>query len=166
MECFDKFCPSCVLFVLRFVRLTFCSSYVLSVLRFVRLTFCSSYSLQVVYASHHLKHFHFPVLFSFITYHRICNQSNTTGATSGAGTDYLSGVHPRILVGFLLLDLQFSVQWFVDCCFSFCFFIVWPLHCLSFALWLLVFLHLWYLQTFLIVYEHGCNFNVHLLTQF
>jgi hypothetical protein len=30
---------------------------------------------------------------------------NTTGATSGTGTAYPSGVHPRFLVGFALLDL-------------------------------------------------------------
>ena len=34
---------------------------------------------------------HFPVLSSFMTYHRMCNQINTTGATSAAGTDYPSG---------------------------------------------------------------------------
>jgi hypothetical protein len=34
---------------------------------------------------------HFPVLSSFMTYIRICNQTNTTGATSGAGTAYPSG---------------------------------------------------------------------------
>ena len=34
--------------------------------------------------------FHFPVIF-FMTYHRACNQSNTTGATSGAGIAYSSG---------------------------------------------------------------------------
>jgi hypothetical protein len=27
---------------------------------------------------------------SFMTYHRVYNKSNTTGATSGAGTAYLS----------------------------------------------------------------------------
>ena len=29
----------------------------------------------------------------FITYHRVCNQINTTGVTRGARTDYLSGAH-------------------------------------------------------------------------
>jgi hypothetical protein len=29
---------------------------------------------------------HFAVLSSFMTYHLVCNYSNTTGATSGAGT--------------------------------------------------------------------------------
>ena len=33
---------------------------------------------------------HFPILSSFMTHHRICNQINTTSTTSGAGTTYLS----------------------------------------------------------------------------
>jgi hypothetical protein len=37
---------------------------------------------------------HNPVLSSFMTYHRVCDKSNTTGATCGAGTAYPSGVHP------------------------------------------------------------------------
>ena len=35
--------------------------------------------------------FHFLFLFSFMAYHRVCNRSNTTGATSGAGTAHPSG---------------------------------------------------------------------------
>jgi hypothetical protein len=34
---------------------------------------------------------HFPVLSSFMTYHRVCYYINTTGATSGSGTTYPSG---------------------------------------------------------------------------
>ena len=34
---------------------------------------------------------HFPFLSSFMTYHRVCNKINTTGATSGAVTAYPSG---------------------------------------------------------------------------
>jgi len=34
---------------------------------------------------------HKPVISSLITYHQVCSNSNTTGATSGAGTAYLSG---------------------------------------------------------------------------
>ena len=56
-----------------------------------------------------------------MTYHRLCNRSNTQGGTtSGAGTAYPSGASeftPRILMGFVLLNLQFSV--FVICPFSF-----------------------------------------------
>ena len=37
---------------------------------------------------------HFPVLSSFTTYYRVCNQINTTGATSGAETAYPSGAPP------------------------------------------------------------------------
>ena len=33
---------------------------------------------------------HNPVISSFMTYHLICNKSNTTGATSGTGTAYHS----------------------------------------------------------------------------
>ena len=41
------------------------------------------------------------VLSSLITYHCICNMSNTTGATCGAGTSYPSGAHefPPVLSG-------------------------------------------------------------------
>ena len=42
---------------------------------------------------------HFPVLSSFITYHRVFNWSNTTGATSGAGIDNPSGA-PDFTPGF------------------------------------------------------------------
>jgi len=39
---------------------------------------------------------HNPVLSSFMTYHRVCDKSNTTGATCGAGTAFLSGAHEFI----------------------------------------------------------------------
>jgi hypothetical protein len=48
---------------------------------------------------------------------------NATGTTSGASTVYLSGsrrVHPRYLVGFVLLICQLSVFCFVDHNLSFC----------------------------------------------
>ena len=51
---------------------------------------------------------HFPVFSSFMTYHRVCNYINTTGATSGTVTAHPSGAPeftPRFLVGFLLFDL-------------------------------------------------------------
>ena len=38
----------------------------------------------------------FPVLFSFLTYHRVCNQINTTSATSGAGATSISGASKSI----------------------------------------------------------------------
>jgi len=34
---------------------------------------------------------HFPIISSFMTYHGVCNWSNMTGATSGAGIGYPSG---------------------------------------------------------------------------
>jgi hypothetical protein len=78
--------------------------------------------------------FHFTV--SFMTYHWVCKRSNT----SGAGTANPSGAHefiPRFLVEFVLLDLQFYVYvlYIVVCSFSFGHCVVW--------------LPLWYLQTFL-----------------
>ena len=39
----------------------------------------------------HICRKHFSVLSSFMTYHRVCNYINTTGATSGARTDHPSG---------------------------------------------------------------------------
>jgi len=35
-----------------------------------------------------LSYWHTTVLFSFMTFHRVCNKSNTTGVTSGAGMAY------------------------------------------------------------------------------
>jgi len=32
-----------------------------------------------------------------MTYHRVCNWSNTTGVTSGSGTSYPSGAHTVVL---------------------------------------------------------------------
>ena len=55
-------------------------------------------------------------------------------------------IRPWSLVGFMLLNLQFSVQYFVDHCLSF---FVWPLYCLSsFDLWILITPFL-YLQTYI-----------------
>ena len=39
---------------------------------------------------------HSPVLSSFMISHRVCNKSNSTGATCGAGTAYPSGAHDFI----------------------------------------------------------------------
>ena len=51
---------------------------------------------------------HLPVLSSFMTYHRVCNQIDTTGATNGAGTTYpcRAPEFTLIVMGFVLLDLQ------------------------------------------------------------
>ena len=63
------------------------------------------------------------VLSSFMTYHRVCNKSNTTGATCGAGTTY-----PCFFVDFAFRDLLFSILCFVDRYLS-----IWPLCRLSFC---------------------------------
>ena len=67
---------------------------------------------------------HNPVLSFFMTYHQVCNKSNTTAAKCGAGTVYLSGhpSSPSVLLGLMLLDLQFSMLCFVNYCLSFCLF--------------------------------------------
>ena len=77
------------------------------------------------------------VLSSFMTYYGFINQSNTTDATSVTRTAYPSGTpeFTPILVSFVFLDVQFSVLCFVDRCLSF---FVWPFHCLSFALRILI----------------------------
>ena len=51
-----------------------------------------------------------PVLFSFKAYHRVCNQSITTGVVNGVRTAYPSGsseITTRLLVRFMLHDLLF-----------------------------------------------------------
>ena len=67
------------------------------------------------------KHFAVCVLPSFMSYHLVCNQSNTTGATSGAGTgSFMWGLCYSIFT-FLCSVLQIDV----------CSFFFWPLCCLS-----------------------------------
>ena len=94
---------------------------------------------------------HFPVISLFMTYHWVCNSSNRTGATSGAGTAYPSWAPeftPWFFVGFVSLDLYFYVWYFVDRCLFFCPFsfghcVVWPSLIYGFLL------PPWYLQTLL-----------------
>ena len=61
-----------------------------------------------------------------ITYHRVCDKSNTTGATCGAGTAYPSGA-PDFTPGFsgacVTQSLVFCVMILVRCL-SFCSFVV------------------------------------------
>jgi hypothetical protein len=93
---------------------------------------------------------HFPVLSSSMTYHRVCNYINTTGATSEAGTTYHSIVH-EFTPGFIGVRVTRSLVLyvcFVDRCLSLCSFsfshcVVCP--CSTYGFWLL----LWYLQTLL-----------------
>ena len=79
---------------------------------------------------------HFPVLSSFMTYHRICNQSSTLGATSGAGTAYPSGAS-EFTSGFQCGScylILFCTSLFVLLCFFFR-----PLRCLFFFdIWILI----------------------------
>ena len=56
-----------------------------------------------------IKIVHNTVLSSFLTYDWVCNKSNTTDATGGAGTIYTSDVRPRFLVRFVVLDVFFVV---------------------------------------------------------
>ena len=66
---------------------------------------------------------HFPVLSSLMTYHRVCNQRNTTGATSETGTAYPSRAptftrgfqwgSPYSICSFLCSVLQIAVCPFV-----------------------------------------------------
>ena len=73
---------------------------------------------------------HFPVLSSFMTYHQVCDQINTTGATSRAGTAYPSGT-PTFQWGSCCSIFRFVCI----CCrslFVLLYFFFWPLCCLFF----------------------------------
>jgi hypothetical protein len=61
-----------------------------------------------------------------MTYHRVCNQINTTGATSGAGTAYPSGApeFTPIFSGVRVTRSLILCVWFEDRCLSFCTFSV------------------------------------------
>ena len=74
---------------------------------------------------------YFPVLSSSMTYHRVCNWSNTTGATNGAGTAYPSGApeftHGLRVTRSLVLCVMLCRSLFVLLSFFFL-----PMCCLSF----------------------------------
>ena len=77
---------------------------------------------------------HIPILSSFTTYHRVCNQINTTGATSGAGTTYPSRAHeftPGFQWGSCYSTLSFMCM-FCRSLFVILYFFLWPLYCLFF----------------------------------
>ena len=95
------------------------------------------------------KHF-FSVLSLFMTYHRVCNQINTTDATSGAGTAHPSGAPEFAPVFIAVRVIRFLALCvcFVDR-FVLLYFFFWPLCCLFFDIWIL--LPLWYLRTLLSV---------------
>jgi hypothetical protein len=77
---------------------------------------------------------HNPVLSSFITYHRVCNKSQTTSSTWGRETAYLSRKHeltPFFKWVHVARKLVFCVM-FCRLLFVFLSFFAWQLHCLSF----------------------------------
>ena len=55
-------------------------------------------------------YYHSPVVSSFLMYHRVCSNSNTTGTISGAGSACLSGAFEFILVLFVAQSLVFCVD--------------------------------------------------------
>jgi hypothetical protein len=61
----------------------------------------------MVNESTRFNNFPYQNLISFMTYHQVCNKSNTTGDTCGAGTANPSGAPELtpVLVAFMLLDL-------------------------------------------------------------
>ena len=61
---------------------------------------------------------HFPVISSLMNYHRVCNQINTTGFTTGARTAYPSGA-PEFTPGFQWVRVTRSLVLY-DRCLSFC----------------------------------------------
>ena len=74
---------------------------------------------------------HFLILSSFMTYHRIFNQINTTDVTSGAGT---AGA-PEFTPGFQWSSCYSIVSFMCMSCrslFVLLYFFFWPLCCLSF----------------------------------
>ena len=77
---------------------------------------------------------HFPVLSSFMTYHRVCDWINTTGATGGTRTAYPSGA-PEFTPCFSGVRVTRSLVLyvcFVDRCLSFLYSFFWQLCCLFF----------------------------------
>ena len=76
--------------------------------------------------------FHLLVLSAFMTYNRVCNQINTMGATSGAGTatfpEHLSS--SPVFIGVRVTRSLVLCVCFVAHCLSFCTFSFCPLCCL------------------------------------
>jgi hypothetical protein len=68
-----------------------------------------------------LCHEHFQLLFSFMTYHRVCHYINTTGATSGARTAHPSGApeFTPVFSGVRVTRSLVLCVCFVDRCLSF-----------------------------------------------
>ena len=82
---------------------------------------------------------HNPIISSFMTYHRVCNKSNKTGATHWAGTAYPSA-HPSSPI-FSGVRFAQSLVFCVMLCrslFILLSFFVFSLYCMSFDLRLLI----------------------------
>ena len=83
---------------------------------------------------------HFRVLFSFISYHRVCNQINTTSATTGAGLAHPSEAHeftPGFYWGSCYSIFSFICMFFRSL-FVLLYFFFWPLCCLFFDIRILI----------------------------
>ena len=94
--------------------------------------------------------FHLSVFSSFMTYHRVCNQINTTGATSGTGTNNFFPEHlssPPFFCGVRVTRSLVVCVCFVDRCLSVCSFIFWPLCCQCFFDLRILITSLWYLRS-------------------
>ena len=74
---------------------------------------------------------HFPILSSFMTYHRACNWTNTTSVTSRTGTAYPSGAR-GFTPSFSGVRVTRFYVCFVDRCLFLCTFFFLPLCCLFF----------------------------------
>ena len=77
---------------------------------------------------------HNPVPSLFVTYHRICNKSNTTGVTCGAGNAYPSGApeFTTVFSGVRFARYLDFCEMFYRSLFVLLFVFLWPLYCLSF----------------------------------
>jgi hypothetical protein len=101
-----------------------------------------------------------------MTYHQICNKSNTSDATSGAGTANLSGAPEFTLVFLRVVSLDKSCVFCVVFCWSLfvlLFFFPWPFYCL-------LFFKLWFLNTTLVSsnfsYQTWTRINIFSLIKF
>ena len=82
----------------------------------------------------------FPLFSSFMTCHRVCNQGNTTGVISGAGTAYPSDTS-EFIPGFQWGSCYSIFRFTCNECrslFVLLYFFFWPLCCLFFCLLVIV----------------------------
>ena len=101
-----------------------------------------------------------------MTYHQICNHSNTSDATSGAGTANLSGAPEFTLVFLRIVSLGKCFVFCVVFCrslFVLLFFFLWPFYCL-------LFFKLWFMITTLVSsnfsYQTWTKINIFSLIKF